>query len=226
MVQPTVPGWYGKLPSLGDFASRRLDPDLVTFWDDWLCEALQGLRTAQGGQWLDTYLSAPRWQFALLPGALPGHFGPGGWAGVLMPSVDRVGRYFPFLLLQHVPDLAAATAKAPGLWHWLDGLDELAASALELDWTVEQLERALRGCSFPGEVALEQPRDGQVPEQLSSPWPDHDPVPVVGTQQPGTPHASGCTYWLSRSHSQHPVVRAFAGLPPRPADMLGLLNID
>ena len=27
-------GWYGKLPTLGDFASRRLDNDFVDIWDN------------------------------------------------------------------------------------------------------------------------------------------------------------------------------------------------
>jgi type VI secretion system protein ImpM len=31
-----VPGWFGKLPSLGDFASRRLPDAFVSRWDRWL----------------------------------------------------------------------------------------------------------------------------------------------------------------------------------------------
>ena len=78
MPAPLLPAWYGKLPSLGDFASRRLDPDAVAFWDDWLCAALLGLREAQPDDWLSTYLGAPRWQFVLLPGAFATGVDPGG----------------------------------------------------------------------------------------------------------------------------------------------------
>ena len=31
-----VPGWFGKLPGLGDFASRRLPDTFVAAWDRWL----------------------------------------------------------------------------------------------------------------------------------------------------------------------------------------------
>ena len=37
MTGATVPGWYGKLPALGDFASRRLEPGWIAGWDGWRC---------------------------------------------------------------------------------------------------------------------------------------------------------------------------------------------
>src|SRR5262249_35940975 len=35
-----IPGWYGKLPSLGDFASRRLPVEFVKAWDSCLQEVI------------------------------------------------------------------------------------------------------------------------------------------------------------------------------------------
>ena len=32
-AQTLIPGWYGKIPSLGDFASRRLPQSFVAAWD-------------------------------------------------------------------------------------------------------------------------------------------------------------------------------------------------
>jgi type VI secretion system protein ImpM len=94
------PGWHGKLPSLGDFASRRLDAAFIDAWDSWLAAGLLGLRERNPAGWLDAYLASPSWRFLLMPGVLPGAAGAQGWAGVLMPSVDRVGRYFPFTIVQ------------------------------------------------------------------------------------------------------------------------------
>ena len=85
-----LPGWYGKLPGLGDFAARRLDKAMVGVWDGWLQDGLQALRQQPG--WLDAYLQSPVWCFALGAGVL----GPQRWLGVMMPSVDAVGRYFPW----------------------------------------------------------------------------------------------------------------------------------
>ena len=54
-----VPGWYGKLPALGDFASRRLTPEWIAQWDAWLAEGLHLLREAAPDSWLDDYLARP-----------------------------------------------------------------------------------------------------------------------------------------------------------------------
>ncbi len=87
-------GFYGKLPSLGDFVSRRLPTQLVQPWDQWLRACLAASQAQLGADWLDAYLTSPLWRFVLSPGIA----GQTGWAGVLMPSVDRVGRYFPLTL--------------------------------------------------------------------------------------------------------------------------------
>ena len=47
-------------------------------------------RDALGEGWLETYLTAPVWRFALAAGCC----GPAA-AGIWLPSVDRVGRYYP-----------------------------------------------------------------------------------------------------------------------------------
>ena len=48
----TIPGWYGKLPTLGDFASRRLESDFIEPWDLWLGEAMQVHRQSLGEAWV------------------------------------------------------------------------------------------------------------------------------------------------------------------------------
>ena len=87
-------GFYGKLPSQGDFVSRRLPWEFTSAWDDWLQQGMQASRAALGERWLELYLSAPIWRFQLAPGVC----GPMGWRGLFFASVDRVGRYFPLTL--------------------------------------------------------------------------------------------------------------------------------
>jgi len=89
-----TPGFYGKVPGLGDFVSRRLPQAFIDPWDVWLQAAIASSRQQLGEQWLDIYLTSPLWRYALSPGSC----GARGWAGVLMPSVDRVGRYFPLTI--------------------------------------------------------------------------------------------------------------------------------
>lgn len=88
-----LPGWFGKLPGMGDFAHRRLPESFRSVWDPWLQRGLARLRDRHA-DWTSHYLEAPMWCFALGPQVA----GEGAWIGVLMPSVDGVGRYFPFTL--------------------------------------------------------------------------------------------------------------------------------
>jgi type VI secretion system protein ImpM len=141
---PAVPGWYGKLPSLGDFASRRLPAEFVQAWDAWLQVVLPATRAALGAAWLDCYLSTPIWRFVLLPELVDGH----AWAGVLMPSVDRVGRQFPLTVAVALPShTAVAHAVFEGA-DWFADLEEVALAALDVTRDADDLDLALADCAF------------------------------------------------------------------------------
>jgi type VI secretion system protein ImpM len=130
-----LPGWYGKLPSLGDFASRRLSPLFVEPWDRWLARSLASWRENDPA-WLDSYLASPSLRFALGAG-VPFEQSP-GYAGILMPSVDRVGRYFPLTVVRaRGPDQDEAPAA------WLQALESLAVAALNDDWSAEHFDDEL-----------------------------------------------------------------------------------
>jgi len=136
----TSPGFYGKLPILGDFVSRRLPARFVHTWDAWLQKALSASREQLGSGWLDIYLTSPIWRFALSPGTCGTH----SCAGILMPSVDKVGRYFPLtlaVLIQQkdiLPWLFFAGAE------WFAKLERLALSVLEDEFDLDQFDRELQ----------------------------------------------------------------------------------
>lgn len=92
----TTPGLFGKIPAQGDFIERNLQRSFTLAWDDWLQRCLASSREQLGERWLETYLSSPLWRFCLSAGAVDNI----AWAGILMPSVDRVGRYYPLTLAQ------------------------------------------------------------------------------------------------------------------------------
>ena len=139
-----IPGWYGKVPSLGDFVKRRLPVEFVTSWDAWLQDVLQATRTALGEGWLDCYLTMPIWRFVLLPGLM----GPSGWAGVLMPSVDRVGRHFPLTVaVALVSHTAAARAVFEGA-DWFAGMEDAALAVLDPTRGADDLDDALVHSAF------------------------------------------------------------------------------
>ena len=137
VVNGGVPGWFGKMPNLGDFASRRLPDGFVHRWDSWLQSGMAEARDDLTQDWLAGYLVAPIHRFWLAPGLL----GEAGWAGLLMPSVDRVGRHFPLTLAQPLAALDAALAARD----WYASLDTVARQVLDVHFTVDDLERALAG---------------------------------------------------------------------------------
>ena len=144
----SIPGWYGKLPTLGDFASRRLEGDFIEPWDVWLGDCLQTQRESMGDAWLDAYLQSPPWRFVLMPGVLRGFDPHCALAGVLMPSVDRVGRYFPLTIAASTPPPSSA-ADYEALLTWLHRVEDTALDALQDDWSIDDLEEALAALAPP-----------------------------------------------------------------------------
>ena len=139
-----APGWYGKLSTLGDFASRRLSPPVVAALDRWLSEAVSGSQQALGDAWLDAYLASPLQRFVLGPGLVNDSAGAATWwFGVLMPSCDNVGRYFPLAVLQ---PRAVPPVDRVGLDHleaWWQRAGEAALETLSDGVDVQRFERAL-----------------------------------------------------------------------------------
>jgi type VI secretion system protein ImpM len=135
----SVPGWYGKLPSLGDFATRRLPVEFVKAWDAWLQEVLPATREALGEAWFDAYLTMPIWRFVFLPGLVT----QSGWAGVLMPSVDRVGRHFPLTVAVELASHGAAAHAVFEGAEWFAGLEDTALSVLDPSRSADDLDVAL-----------------------------------------------------------------------------------
>ena len=122
-------GFYGKLPSHGDFLRRRVSDGFVGVWDAWLQDCVTASRTALGDKWLDVYLTSPAWRFgcsAGVCGALP-------HVGLMVPSVDRVGRYFPLTLVAELPPGTSVLSAASQTASFLDAAERLVIDTLAAD---------------------------------------------------------------------------------------------
>ena len=120
-------GWFGKMPAMGDFAQRRLPPEFVQGWDPWLQRGLAESRSRLGADWQELYLTFPVWRFVLPPG----WFGSSGWCGILMPSVDRVGRHFPLTICHSMNAQAFGASSLDELDVLLDGFTDAGLAALD-----------------------------------------------------------------------------------------------
>ncbi|QDC10312.1 type VI secretion system-associated protein TagF [Oceanicola sp. D3] len=87
-------GLFGKLPAKGDFITRAMPPEVLSFWEGWLEKSMAGAKHHLAGEWGPVYEASPVWRFWIGPGVY-GH----AMAGALMASVDKVGRQFPLTLV-------------------------------------------------------------------------------------------------------------------------------
>jgi type VI secretion system protein ImpM len=120
-------GLYGKLPAYGDFIFRNLNASFINPWDEWLQHFISGSKEQIGEDWLNIYLTSPIWRFVLSPGVIDQHT----WAGLIMPSVDRVGRYFPISIVKPLSDKASPVNIIINQQAWFQQVEDHCLEALE-----------------------------------------------------------------------------------------------
>jgi type VI secretion system protein ImpM len=158
------PGFFGKLPGSGDFVSRGLSRPLIAGLDAWLHDGLAALPSRFGPTWLEHYLVAPAWSFVLPAGG----WSPTMMLGAAIPSVDRVGRYFPLVALAGVPANTPLQACLPPASDWHAMARGLLLKALQEGMPPDDLIARL----------AEVPVYGQAPSPLSAS--DDDIMSILG----------------------------------------------
>ncbi len=135
MADDVLTGLFGKLPAHGDFVQRNLPADFTEVWDDWLQHYIAASQEQLGEQWLDIYLTSPLWRFMFSVGAVDAD----AWAGIMLPSVDKIGRYFPFSIITRLPSNISSLEFLLSQNSWFSRVEELALQALSGDLTVDDL---------------------------------------------------------------------------------------
>ena len=130
---------------MGDFFRLHLSPDFVDPWDQWLRGSLFAARDSLGERWKICYMSAPIWRFTLPAGLV----GPRAAQGILMPSVDRVGREFPLTLVRLFTGQIDVVLTDRSAVEWFPELEETALDTLSGDVTREALAAQLARLSWP-----------------------------------------------------------------------------
>jgi type VI secretion system protein ImpM len=150
LTQAKMVGFYGKVPARGDFVRSGLPRDFIEAWDSWLSEVMSISKEIGGDAWLPAFLEAPVWRFALPPGLC----GASAVVGLMLPSVDKAGRYFPLTF--------AAAHDSPGLPFgsavdaWLDCCEDAGRAALEQDLEPDEIKAML---SLPDLPSSDTPAD-------------------------------------------------------------------
>ena len=211
-------GFYGKLPSHGDFLRRRASDAFVATWDPWLQDGLAQTRAELGGGWLDVYLTSPVWRFVCAAGAC----GPSAVAGVMVPSVDRVGRYFPLTIVGEIPAEASVVGVGTAGGPFFDAAERLVIETLEsepidfeeFDEQVMRLSDLLSpACAPPGPVLDATAADVLEPGALACQVPiGSAPTARCRPQPDACPSTGGCVS-TARALVDRRVVDGGAELP-------------
>jgi type VI secretion system protein ImpM len=195
-------GWYGKIPGTGDFIAHRMPAAFTEAWDGWLQAVLAGSRERLGERWRDTFLSMPIWRFVVSPGLLT----PNAWAGIMLPSVDAVGRYFPLVVASALPsasfDVLGTLLAAEA---WFDELEALALSAIAPAADAAAIDAAIAQQPFrTAWLRYPEGRDDTVPIRGAKPqmlWVPLDPrsnqAPARELLELARRLAEPCGAWLA-----------------------------
>ena len=142
-MSESLTGIFGKIPAHGDFIERNLPRSFITPWDEWLQRGVASSKELLADQWLETYLTSPIWRFALTSGTLDSS----AWAGILVPSVDSVGRYFPVTIARQIPVQSNLFNFLSGNDAWFQALTDSALGALQTPFSADQLLESLAGAA-------------------------------------------------------------------------------
>lgn len=201
-------GIFGKLPAHGDFVQRNLPGSFIEPWDDWLQRAVLGSRETVGGQWLEYYLTSPIWRFAFSAGVIDAHT----WAGVLVPSVDSVGRYFPMTLAVSCPATGNPFSYLRDENDWYQALSDLAIETLQSSLQVDEVIKRFPAMS--GSVpSISCTQDGSGQLTLSGGLRPGDDYPQLLEKMISKTAASFSLWWCAGSQHMAPTSMLCNGLP-------------
>ena len=142
--QKIFQGYYGKLPARGDFVGKGLPRSFIDPWDTWSRTAMYAGKQQLGNTWLNSYLTSPPYWYVLSPH----NCGEQIWMGVVIPSVDSVGRYFPLTLCRTASISANPLLLFKQHSQWFSDAERLLISCLQDGFQLENFEQDLQHLSL------------------------------------------------------------------------------
>ncbi|ACV27907.1 type VI secretion system-associated protein TagF [Kangiella koreensis] len=125
-------GCFGKIRNCGDFISRHMPHEIESSFTEWLEEGLAETKERFQQQWLDYFLTSPIWNFVIEEPDSEQVI-----VGTMMPSMDKVGRYYPLIVLQTINHDAGLNVSL------LEEVETLMLSTLDKGVEQEQFVQAL-----------------------------------------------------------------------------------
>jgi type VI secretion system protein ImpM len=138
-------GFFGKVPTHGDFVSTGLGRTFQTELDNWIQSGLQASEQAYGREWNRLFRTAPPWRFVIEHSL----WGPATMVGVLVPSVDRVGRSFPLVIAAKLGSFNGHPRLLCFDETWFTAAEALAETSLTRDFDIAGFSAGLKRLRLP-----------------------------------------------------------------------------
>lgn len=176
-LQADAIGFFGKLPTHGDFVSSTLGSRLQGELDQWIHAGLIALEAALGPDWRRLFHATTAWRFVVARGV----WGSAALAGILLPSRDRVGRSFPLIIaaqLQHFPGQLRDLCEDDS---WFTAAEALAETSDKADFDMQRFIEGIKRLRTPFADRRSTAASGN----------DAPPASLWWRINPGTRHGKG-----------------------------------
>lgn len=151
-------GLFGKLTAKRDFIALFAPRPFLDAWEPWMQSGIAASRDTLSSGWQAAFLSAPIWRFWLGPDICGATV-----AGVFMPSLDGVGRYYPLTLFAYAdPGLSIAPPDIDAQNDWYHAAEDYLLTTLDKETSFEQTTGALDQFPPPAAVASSAPQGDMV----------------------------------------------------------------
>lgn len=170
-------GFFGKVPSHGDFVSTGLGRQAETELVNWLQSGLQESERTLGAQWQDLFHAAPPWRFVIERSL----WGRATMVGILLPSKDRVGRSFPLVIAARLSNYDGPARLFCFDESWFTAAEAMAETSTLRDFNIAAFLGGLRRLRLPRAKPASPPPPSAADNRVSLWW----------TIESGTGRASG-----------------------------------
>jgi type VI secretion system protein ImpM len=138
-------GFFGKVPSHGDFVASGVSATFREALDLWLQAGLEMGRETLGPEWKRQFETMPIWRFVVPHGL----WGPATHVGVLLPNADRVGRRFPLVVAAQLSDYREDPRQLCFDNTWFTAAEALAETSLTHEFDLAGFPAAIKRLRLP-----------------------------------------------------------------------------
>ncbi|MDK4741187.1 type VI secretion system-associated protein TagF [Rhizobium sp. CNPSo 3464] len=156
-------GFFGKLPTHGDFVSTALGRRFQIELDRWIQDGLGAMEPTLGKDWRRLFHACPPWRFAIAGGV----WSPAAVAGVLLPSKDRVGRSFPLIIAAQLHRFTGRLRDICEDDIWFTAAEALAETSTKSDFDMPRFIEGVRRLRLP--IPNIRPTDDAVSPDIGAP---------------------------------------------------------